>query len=82
MQDYVESKKLKSVMVIPENYGMMLGLAIANENATLAPNVTLMLDQSEMQRNSIIISVISQFFGQSNLIIAGEKILCDSIQQA
>lgn len=71
LQDYVESKKLKSVMVIPENYGMMLGLAIANENATLAPNVTLMLDQSEMQRNSIIISVISQFFGQSNLIIAG-----------
>ncbi|KAA0003518.1 MAG: ABC transporter permease [Thermoplasmata archaeon] len=71
LQDYVESKKLKSVMVIPENYGMMLGLAIANENATLAPNVTLMLDQSEMQRNSIIISVISQFFGKSNLIIAG-----------
>jgi ABC-2 type transport system permease protein len=71
LQDYVESKKLKSVMVIPENYGMMLGLAIANENAALAPNVTLMLDQSEMQRNSIIISVISQFFGKSNLIIAG-----------
>ena len=71
LQDYVESKKLKSVMVIPENYGMMLGLAIANENATLAPNVTLMLDQSETQRNSVIMSVISQFMGQSNLMIAG-----------
>jgi len=71
LKDYVKSKKLKSVMVIPENYGMMLGLAIANENASLAPNITLMLDQSETQRNSIIMSVISQFMGQSNLMIAG-----------
>jgi len=71
LKDYVHSKKLKSVMVIPENYGMMLGMAIANENASIAPNITLMLDQSETQRNSIIMSVISQFMGQSNLMIAG-----------
>lgn len=71
LKDYVQSKKLKSVMVIPENYGMMLGMAIANENASFAPNITLMLDQSETQRNGIIISVISQFMGQSNLMIAG-----------
>ncbi len=71
LQDYVKSKKLKAVMVIPENYGMKLGMAIANENASLAPNITLMLDQSEVQRNGIIMSVVSQFTGQANLMIAG-----------
>ena len=71
LEDYVQSKKLKSVMVIPENYGMKLGMAMANENASLALNITLMLDQSETQRNSVIMSVISQFMGQSNLMIAG-----------
>ncbi|MCD6298999.1 MAG: ABC transporter permease [Thermoplasmata archaeon] len=71
LHDYVESNKLKSVMVIPKNYGINLGMSIANENASSAPNITLMLDQSEAQRNGIIISVISQFMGQSNLMIAG-----------
>lgn len=71
LRHYIDSRKLKSVMVIPENYGINLGMAIANENASVAPNITLMLDQSETQRNSIIMSVISQFMGQSNLMIAG-----------
>ncbi|MEA2053979.1 MAG: ABC transporter permease [Candidatus Thermoplasmatota archaeon] len=71
LYDYVKARKLKSVMVIPENYGMKLGMAIMNENASLAENMTLMLDQSDMQRNSIVMSVVSQFLGQSNLMIAG-----------
>ncbi len=68
---YVKSEKLKAVMVIPENYGMKLGLAIFNEDASLAPNITLMLDQSDAQSNGVIISVMAQLTGQSNLMIAG-----------
>lgn len=70
LQEYIEKNKIKAVMVIPENYGFNLGRAIAQNNADVADNITLMLDPSEAQANSILISVVSQFIGQSNLMIA------------
>ncbi len=70
LQEYIEKNKIKAVMVIPENYGLNLGLAIMQHNASLAENITLMLDPSDATTNNVIISVVSQFIGQSNLMIA------------
>lgn len=70
LQKYIEKNKIKAVMVIPKNYGFNLGYAVAQNNADVADNLTLMLDPSEAQANSILISVVSQFIGQSNLMIA------------
>jgi len=73
LQNYIEANKgkIKSLMIIPENYGFKLGIAIAEKNVTLADNITLMLDPSETQRNGIIMAVMSQFMSHFNLMIAG-----------
>lgn len=71
LQDYIEKHKIKALMVIPDNYALSLGRAIAQHNPSLAANITLMLDPSDTQGNNVIISVVSQFVGQSNLMIAG-----------
>ena len=73
LQEYIEANKgkIKSLMVIPKNYGLKLGMAIAEKNVTKAENITLMLDPSETQRNAVIMAVLSQFMNQFNLMIAG-----------
>ena len=73
LQGYIEANKgkIKSLMVIPKNYGLKLGMAIAEKNVTKAENITLMLDPSETQRNAVIMAVLSQFMNQFNLMIAG-----------
>lgn len=71
LNEYIIKHKIKAVMVIPENYGFKLGNAIARKNATLAENITLMLDPSDTQGNNVILSVVSQFLSESNLFIAG-----------
>ena len=73
LQEYIEANKgkIKSLMVIPKNYGLKLGMAIAEKNVTKAGNITLMLDPSETQRNAVIMAVLSQFMNQFNLMIAG-----------
>ncbi|RLF53245.1 MAG: hypothetical protein DRN37_11870 [Thermoplasmata archaeon] len=73
LHQYIEKHKgkIKALMIIPENYALSLGLAIAQHNASLAENITLMLDPSDTQGNNVILSVVSQFMGQSNLMIAG-----------
>jgi len=68
--EYIDEHAIKSVMVISDNYGWHLSMAIVDGNANTADNLTLMLDQSEAQRNGVIISVISQLAAQSNLRIA------------
>ncbi|MGC9554229.1 MAG: ABC transporter permease, partial [Thermoplasmatota archaeon] len=68
---YVDRNTLKSVMVIPENYSAGLAVALAQQDARLAPNITLLLDQSEMQRNNIIMSVMEQLASRYNLMLAG-----------
>ena len=71
--EFLKEKKIKSMMVVPNGYLAKVGMAIFMNNESIAPNITLYLDQSEAQRNGAIISVVSQFFGQINLAISGGK---------
>lgn len=71
LNDYIIKHKIKAVMIIPEDYGFKLGDAIARKNASLAENITLMLDPSDTQGNNVILSVVSQFLSESNLFISG-----------
>jgi ABC-2 type transport system permease protein len=68
--DYIDDQSVKSVLMIPEHYGWYLGRAIMAGNASTVDNLTLMLDQSEAQRNGVILSVINQLAGISNLMLA------------
>jgi ABC-2 type transport system permease protein len=68
--EYIDEKTVKSVLVIPEHYSEHLAIAIVNNDASMADNLTLLLDQSEAQRNGVIISVINQLAGLSNLVLA------------
>lgn len=71
LDEYIKKHKIKAIMIIPQNYGFKLGNAIAKENASLAENITLMLDPSDTQANNVITSVVTQFMSQSNLFISG-----------
>lgn len=68
---YIDHHTLKSVLLIPENYSFRLVMAIGQQNASLAPNLTLLLDQSEAQRNNVILSVVNQVASHYNLMLAG-----------
>ena len=57
-------------MIIPKDYGIYLGRALTQKKIGLAENITLMLDPTDTQRNSIILSVVSQFVGTANLMFA------------
>jgi len=73
LMKFLREKKIKSMMVIPRDYLAHLGMAIFMKNESIAPNITLYLDESEAQRNGVIISVVSQFAGQMNLALSGGK---------
>ena len=72
LEEYIQSHKgkIKSLLIIPDDYGMNLGRALTKKNIDLADNISLMLDPTDAQRNNIILSVMSQFVGISNLILA------------
>ena len=72
LQKYIQSHKgkIKSLLIFPKDYGIHLGHALAHKDIGLAENITLMMDPTDTQRNSIIVSVVSQFVGTSNLMLA------------
>jgi ABC-2 type transport system permease protein len=72
LQEYIQSHKgkIKSLLIIPKDYGIHLSRALTQKKIDLAENMTLMMDPTDGQRNSIILSVVSQFTGFSNLMLA------------
>ncbi len=75
LQKYISEHrgKVKSILIIPKNYGLKLGFALAEKNASYAENLTLLLDPSEPERNNVIMAIVSKFVDQSNLFISGGK---------
>lgn len=71
LRSHVEEKKLQSVLVIPDGFGMSLAMAMQTGAPNATKNMTLMLDQGAQQRNGVIMSVVQRFTGEANLEIAG-----------